>query len=267
MVTCQHLARGPIGQRNLAATLNLPVVSPVVPPVLVEGVTHRYSNTLTLDAMTWSAPTSAITCVLGPNGAGKTSIMEMAEGLRRPDAGTIRVLGIDPWQAPASHRAAVGVMLQDGGLPRSVKPLRLLQHLTTLYDIPAELPYLVDALGINDFRSTPMCRLSGGQFQRVALATALLGRPRVVFLDEPSAGLDPHARLDVWDIIRRTRDRACAVVVTTHSFEEAQRLADYIIILAAGRVVADGTVSEVSGAIGLEDTYFSLTSDTRTGAG
>lgn len=228
-------------------------------PVVVDGVTHHYGSKLALDKMSWHAPQGAITCVLGPNGAGKTSIMEMAEGLRRPEAGSVRVLGTDPWAAGAGHRQRVGVMLQDGGLPGSVKPMRLLEHVARLYDSVGALPALVDELGIHDFRHTSVRRLSGGQRQRVALAAALIGRPEVVFLDEPSAGLDPHARLDVWDLVRRTRDRGCCVVITTHSFEEADRLADRVIIVAAGRVAAEGTVAEVSGADGLERTYFSLT--------
>lgn len=239
--------------------LHLAVVSAPVPPVVVDGVTHHYGSKLALDGMSWQAPQGAITCVLGPNGAGKTSIMEMAEGLRRPESGTVRVLGTDPWRADATHRRRVGVMLQDGGLPGSVKPLRLLEHVARLYDAGSDFPALVEELGIDEFRHTSIRRLSGGQRQRVALAAALVGRPDVVFLDEPSAGLDPHARLDVWELVRRTRDRGCCVVVTTHSFEEADRLADRVIIVAAGSVAAQGTVSEVSGTDGLEDTYFALT--------
>ncbi|MBB2891442.1 ABC transporter ATP-binding protein [Flexivirga oryzae] len=239
-------------------------MSAPVPPVVVDGVTHRYGSKLALHEMTWHAPEGAITCVLGPNGAGKTSIMEMAEGLRRPDSGTIRVLGTDPWGADAAHRRRVGVMLQDGGLPGSVKPLRLLEHVARLYDSIDEIPSLVGELGIDEFRHTSIRRLSGGQRQRVALAAALVGRPDVVFLDEPSAGLDPHARLDVWDLVRSTRDRGCCVVVTTHSFEEADRLADRVIIVAAGSVAKEGTVAEVGGTGGLEDTYFSLTRAAKT---
>lgn len=156
-------------------------------------------------------------------------------------------------------------MLQDGGLPASVKPLRLLEHFATLYDAMAEFPALVAQLGINDFKQTSVRRLSGGQRQRVAMAAALIGKPDVVFLDEPSAGLDPHARLDVWDLIRQTRDRGACVVVTTHSFDEADRLADQVIIVAAGSVAASGTIDEVSGSRGLEDTYFALTRNDRRG--
>ncbi|TWP37261.1 ABC transporter ATP-binding protein [Leekyejoonella antrihumi] len=212
--------------------------------------------------MSWSADGGQITCVLGPNGAGKTSIMEMAEGLRRPESGQVRVLGDDPWDASPDHRARVGVMLQDGGLPGGAKPLRFLAHFAQLYGRTDQLEPLVEALGIRDFETTSLRRLSGGQRQRVALAAALIGRPDVAFLDEPSAGLDPHARLDVWDLIRDARDRGCAVIVTTHSFEEAERLADRVVVVAAGSVAAQGTADEIShhqGSRGLEDAYFSLT--------
>lgn len=230
--------------------------------VAVRDVSHHYGPRRALDHMTWSAHAGAVTCVLGPNGAGKTSIMEMAEGLRRPDEGEVRVLGVDPWQATAGHRARVGVMLQDGGLPGGAKPLRFLRHVDQLYGHRGDLTHLIDALGIADFADTPLRRLSGGQRQRVALAAALTGRPDVAFLDEPSAGLDPHARLDVWDLIRSVKARDCAVVVTTHSFEEAERLADHVVVVAAGSVAAEGSVDEVAGRQGnhrLEDAYFSLT--------
>lgn len=232
--------------------------------VQIREVSHRYGDRLALDGMTWDAAAGEITCVLGPNGAGKTSVIEMAEGLRQAQHGSIRVLGVDPWHATADHRARVGVMLQDGGLPGSVRPLRLLEHLATFY-CDDDRAQLVDTLGIADFGRTPTRRLSGGQRQRLALAAALIGRPDVAFLDEPSAGLDPHSRLDVWDLVSAARDRGCAVVVTTHSFEEAERLADRVVVVAAGQVVADGTVSSVRAADGvegagtLESAYFALT--------
>ena len=234
--------------------------------VVIRDVTHHYGRKRALDGMSWSADGGQITCVLGPNGAGKTSIMEMAEGLRRPDSGQVRVLDADPWGASPTHRARVGVMLQDGGLPGGAKPLRFLEHFAQLYGRSDQLDPLVDALGIDDFRHTPLRRLSGGQRQRVALAAALVGRPDVAFLDEPSAGLDPHARLDVWDLIRDARDRGCAVIVTTHSFEEAERLADRIVVVAAGAVAAQGTVDEIAhfqGSDRLEDAYFTLTRPAR----
>ena len=128
--------------------------------------------------------------------------------------------------------------------------MRLLRHLAALYAAPAPVDDLVARLGIDRFAGTTVRRLSGGQRQRVALAAALVGRPEVAFLDEPTAGLDPHARLDVWDLVRETRAAGCAVVVTTHSFEEAERLADHIVIVHRGSVVAEGSLAEVSGARG-----------------
>ena len=223
------------------------------------GLVKRYGDVLALDGATWSASAGQVTAVLGPNGAGKTTMIECCEGLRRPDGGTVQVLGSDPWRASAPHRARVGVMLQDGGLPNSARPLRLLHHVAAMYADPAPVADLAERLGIVQFAGTSVRRLSGGQRQRVAVAAALVGRPEVVFLDEPSAGLDPHARLDVWDLVRSTATAGSAVVVTTHSFEEAERLADHIVVVAAGQVVADGTLAEVAGEGRLEDRYFDLT--------
>jgi len=212
--------------------------------------------------MTWTARGGQVTAVLGPNGAGKTTTIECAEGLQRPDSGEVRVLGVDPWRSDADHRARVGVMLQDGGLPNGSTAGRLLRHLAAFHRCPAEVDTLVDRLGITAFRGTTVRRLSGGQRQRVALAAALVGRPQVAFLDEPTAGLDPHARLDVWDLLRQTRDSGCAVILTTHSFEEAQRLADHIVIVNRGHVAGQGTVSELTVDQSLEDVYFALTRET-----
>ena len=150
-------------------------------------------------------------------------------------------------------------MLQDGGLPASARPVRLLRHLSSMYAAPAPLLPLVERLGIDEFAGTSVRRLSGGQRQRVALAAALVGRPEVAFLDEPSAGLDPHARLDVWELVRSLADDGAAVVLTTHSFEEAERLADHLVVVAAGAVVAQGSLADVTGGDRLEDRYFALT--------
>jgi ABC-2 type transport system ATP-binding protein len=227
--------------------------------VSATAVAKSYGPVRALDGATWTAAAGEVTAVLGPNGAGKTTLVECCEGLRRPDAGEVRVLGADPWRAGAGHRARVGVMLQDGGLPNAARPLRLLDHLARMYAAPAPVPELADRLGITGFAGTSIRRLSGGQRQRVALAAALVGRPEVAFLDEPSAGLDPHARLDVWDLGRSVADSGTAVVLTTHSFEEAERLADHIVVVADGTVVAEGSLEEVTGGGRLEDRYFALT--------
>lgn len=230
------------------------------PAVDVSSLGKSYGPVVALDAMTWQAEAGQVTAVLGPNGAGKTTMVECCEGLRRPDSGTVRVLGADPWRAGAGHRARVGVMLQDGGLPNAARPRALLEHLARMYAAPAAVGELSARLGLDAFAGTALRRLSGGQRQRVALAAALVGRPDVAFLDEPTAGLDPHARLDVWDLVRSVADAGAAVVLTTHSFDEAERLADRIVIVAAGRVVAAGTLAVLAGGRRLEDVYFALTS-------
>jgi ABC-2 type transport system ATP-binding protein len=227
--------------------------------VAVSDLAKRYGSVRALDGASWQAQLGHVTAVLGPNGAGKTTMVECCEGLRRADSGQLRVLGADPWRADAEHRARVGVMLQEGGLPGGVRPLVLLRHLSSMYAAPAPLRDLTDRLGVGDFAGTTVRRLSGGQRQRVALAAALVGRPEVAFLDEPSAGLDPHARLDVWDLVRAVADDGAAVVLTTHSFEEAERLADHIVVVAGGRVVAAGSLAEVTDGARLEDRYFALT--------
>ncbi len=225
----------------------------------ISRVSKRYGDVRAVEGMTWTAPSGRITAVLGPNGAGKTTTMECLEGLIEPTSGEVEVLGRDPWNAGPEHRAEVGVMLQDGGLPNGTTPLRLLRHLASFYVAPLPVADLVRDLGIDAFGGTTIRRLSGGQRQRVALAAALIGDPQVLFLDEPTAGLDPHARLDVWQLIAAARERGKTVVVTTHSFEEAERLADRIVIIHRGAVAAAGTVDEIRGVRSLEDVYFELT--------
>lgn len=225
----------------------------------VDALAKRYGSTVALDTMTWSARRGAVTAVLGPNGAGKSTTMLCAEGLLHADSGSVSVLGSDPWNATVEHRARVGVMLQDGGLPTGSKPVALLRHLARMYAEPAPVAELVRRLGIAEFSGRTVRRLSGGQKQRLALAVALVGAPEIAFLDEPTAGIDPHARLEVWDLLRELRDRGCAVVVTTHSFEEAGRIADHVVIVDAGRAVAAGPPGELAGGESLEDVYFALT--------
>lgn len=221
---------------------------------------HRtFGSVRAVRGATFRAEPGEITCILGPNGAGKTTTIECLEGLQRPDSGRVRVLGADPWHAYAAHRARVGVMLQDGGLPQAVTAGRLLDHLSRLHDGTTITGDLVDALEITPFAGTAVRRLSGGQRQRVALAAALLHRPLVAFLDEPSAGLDPHAQREVHALLRGTANDGAALVVTTHSFAEAERLADRVVIMHRGVVVAEGAPAEVSRGVTLEQRYFELT--------
>lgn len=232
--------------------------------IRVHQLSRAFGRVIALDGVSWTAQPAQVTCLLGPNGAGKTTTIEIAEGLQHADSGTVEVLGSDPWRASAHHRARVGVMLQDGGLPQSVKPLGLLRHLARFHAGPADVSLLAEELGIHEFAGTTIRRLSGGQRQRVALAASLVGRPDALFLDEPTAGLDPHVRRTVWDLIARTARDGATVVVTTHSFEEAGRLADHLVIMARGRTVAEGSPAEVAGAQTLESAYFTLTDGKET---
>ncbi|MDO5503561.1 MAG: ABC transporter ATP-binding protein [Actinomycetia bacterium] len=235
--------------------------------VVVADLHVSFGAVAAVSGATWSADLGRITAVLGSNGAGKTTTLECLEGLQRPDRGQVRVLGTDPWTAAPEHRARVGVMLQDGGLPNTRSAGDVLGHLASLYVDPEPLPELRARLGIDRFARTAVRRLSGGERQRVALAAALVGRPEVAFLDEPTAGLDPHARLDVWEVIGDLADRGVCVVVTTHSFEEAERLADDVVIMDAGSVVAQGTLPELTAQESLEALFFRLTRPAGRGRG
>ena len=186
-----------------------------------------------------------VTALLGANGAGKTTTIECAQGLQKRTGGSITLLGADPGTASAELRARVGVMLQDGGLPPSARPIPLLRHIAGMYRNPRPLDELVQRLGIDTFSGTNVRRLSGGQKQRLALAAALIGNPEVLFLDEPSAGLDPQSRQLVFDLIGELRDSGMGIVLTTHLMDDAQRLADYVYIIDAGRNVAEGTVAQL----------------------
>lgn len=186
-----------------------------------------------------------VTALLGANGAGKTTTLECAQGLQKRSGGSISLLGQDPASAGAELRSRVGVMLQDGGLPPSARPLPLLRHIARLYAHPWPVEDLVERLGIDGFGRTTVRRLSGGQKQRLALAAALIGRPEVLFLDEPSAGLDPQSRQLVFELIGELRDSGMGIILTTHLMDDAQRLADYVYIIDGGRNVAEGTVQEL----------------------
>ncbi|TDE90440.1 ABC transporter ATP-binding protein [Occultella glacieicola] len=215
----------------------------------LEGVTKSFGDTRALRSLSLKASQGAVTAILGPNGAGKTTLMEICEGLQAADGGTVRVLGLDPRRDAARLRPRVGVMVQDGGLPIMARPLELLRHVARMYAAPRDVEELVDLLGLDAFARTSVRRLSGGQRQRLALAIALVGRPDLVFLDEPSAGLDPQARLVVWDLVETLRADGVSVILSTHLMDEAARLADHVAIIDHGAVLAQGTVAELTGPV------------------
>ncbi len=216
----------------------------------VQGLVKRYHGTAVVDGLDLTAQRGAVTAVLGPNGAGKTTTIETCEGYRRPDAGEISVLGMDPRRDAAELRPRVGVMLQSGGVYGSVTPRAALDHAAALYADPHSPGALLERLGLDSSANTAFKRLSGGQQQRLGIALAIVGRPELVFLDEPTAGLDPQSRHSTWALISDLRQAGVAVVLTTHYLEEAEQLADHVVIVDAGRVVAAGSPQRLMAADG-----------------
>ncbi|MDO5723164.1 MAG: ABC transporter ATP-binding protein [Flaviflexus sp.] len=204
-----------------------------------------YSGRRVVDDVSFEVAPGSITAVLGPNGAGKTTTVECCEGLRSPDAGTITVLG-EP-RASRSLRHRVGVMLQDGGLPMGAGTREVLAHVAALHRDPRPVDELLGELGLAGEAKTRVRHLSGGQRQRLAFACAMIGRPELAFLDEPSAGLDPASRQHIHSYIRALADNGMTIVLTTHLMAEAELLADQVIVLRAGRVVADGAADSLLG--------------------
>ncbi|MBT2900818.1 MULTISPECIES: ABC transporter ATP-binding protein [unclassified Streptomyces] len=215
------------------------------PVVQVKGLVKRYGTKTAVNGLDLVVATGAVTAVLGPNGAGKTTTIETCEGYRRPDAGTVRVLGLDPVTDAERLRPRIGVMLQSGGVYSGARADEMLRHMARLHAHPLDVDALIERLGLGDCGRTAYRRLSGGQQQRLSLAMAVVGRPELLFLDEPTAGLDPSARRSTWDLVRELRADGVSVVLTTHFMDEAETLADDVAIIDAGRVIAQGSPEEL----------------------
>jgi ABC-2 type transport system ATP-binding protein len=214
-------------------------------PVRLRGVCKRYGSTIAVCDLDLDVQRAEVFALLGPNGAGKTTTVEMCEGFVRPDAGTIEVLGMNPVTDNARVRERIGVMLQGGGGYPAARAGEMLNLVAAYAANPLDPKWLMDTLGLTDVARTTYRRLSGGQQQRLALACALVGRPELVFLDEPTAGLDAHARLVVWELIDALRRDGVTVVLTTHQLTEAEQLADRLVIIDRGVAVAAGTPAEI----------------------
>jgi ABC-2 type transport system ATP-binding protein len=214
------------------------------PVVHVSGLVKRYGTKTAVDGLDLTVG-PGITAVLGPNGAGKTTLVESCEGYRKPDAGTVSVLGLDPRRQARALHARIGVMLQSGGVYSGARAEEMLRHVAGLHAHPLDVGALIERLGLGSCGRTGYRRLSGGQQQRLALAMAVVGRPELVFLDEPTAGLDPQARHATWDLVRELRTDGVSVILTTHYMDEAEQLADDVAIVDSGRVIAHGSPEEL----------------------
>ncbi len=216
-----------------------------MPALQIRDLLVRYGDRAVVDRFTMTAEAGQITALIGPNGAGKTTTVEVCVGLRARQAGDVLVLDVDPRRATPDHRARVGVMLQDGGLYPTTKAEAWLRTLASMSSNPMSVDDLIDDLGIN--RGTTVRRMSGGEVQRLKLASALIGRPDVLFLDEPTTALDPSARDALLSFLRQLRDDGACIVLTTHDLGDVEHVADMVTVMAQGRSVASGPVSELTG--------------------
>ena len=217
------------------------------PAVQVDGLSRRFGAVLAVDELSFTVETGSLLTLLGPNGAGKTTTVEVCEGFQRPDKGSVRVLGLDPISDQARLRPRLGVMLQTGGAHGSARTAEMLELIAACAAHPLDPAYLLDLLGLSAVARTPVRRLSGGQAQRLSLAMALVGRPEMLFLDEPTAGMDPQTRHLVWELLRAARSDGVTILLTTHLMDEAELLSDRLLIIDHGRAVAAGTPAELIG--------------------
>ena len=216
------------------------------PALVIEDLVVRYGDAVAVDGLSMTAGASQVTALLGPNGAGKTTTVEVACGLRTATSGSVRLLGSEPGTLAVAER--IGVMLQQGGLYPTARPLEWLRYLARLYPSHADPSELLDLVGIDPSTRTTTRRLSGGEQQRVKLAAALLPNPEFLILDEPTAGLDPLARRNLLEAIAQRRDAGTSILLTTHQLSDVETLADRVVVIAGGRIVAEGTVADLIGA-------------------
>ncbi|MFE1147005.1 ABC transporter ATP-binding protein [Streptomyces albidoflavus] len=224
-----------------------------MPIIEVSGVRKAYGGRTVVDGISFTVEEGEIFGILGPNGAGKTTTVECVEGLRHPDAGSVKVAGLDPVRDRDGVTRVLGAQLQESELQPKITVQEALQLYAACYPDPADWRALAERLGLTEKLSTRFAKLSGGQKQRLFIALALIGNPRVVVLDELTTGLDPRARRETWALIEEVRDSGVTVLLVTHFMEEAQRLCDRIAVIDKGRVAAldtpAGLVSRAAGAV------------------
>lgn len=217
------------------------------PAVEVSGLRKAYGAQRAVDGLDLEVRTGEVVAVLGPNGAGKTTTIEILEGYRRRDAGDVRVLGEDPQDADRAWRSRIGIVLQSANDLAEATVTELVHHFAQYFPSPRDPEDLIDAVGLREKARTRVRQLSGGQRRRLDVALGIVGRPELLFLDEPTTGFDPEARRQFWDLVRGLRDEGTTILLTTHYLEEAEALADRVLVVRGGTVVGSGTPSELGG--------------------
>jgi ABC-2 type transport system ATP-binding protein len=218
------------------------------PAIAVRGLRKSYDGVEAVRGVDFEVRPGEVFGLLGPNGAGKTTTVEILEGYRKRDGGEVRVLGVDPWQAHAAHRARVGVVLQHSELPAALTVREVHRMFAGYYERPRDVDEVIELVGLAGKAGARVKTLSGGQKRRLDLGVALVGDPELVFLDEPTTGFDPTARRSAWELVRSLRSLGKTIVLTTHYLDEAQQLADRVAVIRAGRVVRLGTPRELIGS-------------------
>lgn len=217
------------------------------PAITVTGLHKHYGDKHAVDGLDLQVERGEIVAVLGPNGAGKTTTVEILEGYRRRDAGQVEVLGIDPQHGDRVWRSRIGIVLQSGDDLDSATVTELVRHFAAYYPRHRDVEELIAAVGLSEKARTRARHLSGGQRRRLDVALGIVGRPELLFLDEPTTGFDPQARHDFWDLVESLRDEGTTILLTTHYLEEAERLADRVLVVTDGSVVAQGSPHDLGG--------------------
>ncbi len=215
--------------------------------IVVDKLTKIYGSNRVVDQLQFSVQRGEVFALLGPNGAGKTTTVEILEGYRTPSSGSVRVLGLNPIRNGQALKPQIGIMLQQDGLYPGLTAREVLRLFAGYYKHPQSVDDLLERVGLSAAAKTRCRRLSGGQKRRLALAVALVGNPTLLFLDEPTAGMDPQARLATWEIMRDLKRNGATVLLTTHLMDEAERLADRVAIIDHGRLIALDTPAGLTG--------------------
>lgn len=218
--------------------------------IITDKLHKNYGTIRAVDGISFSVSEGEVYSLLGPNGAGKTTTVEMLEGIRKPDSGTVRVLGEDPWHSAGKLRNRVGIMAQDFRFIERITPREAIRYYCSLFGVPDKTNELLQLVELSDMKNVYFQNLSGGQKQKMGICLALVNDPEVVFLDEPTTGLDPKARRKIWELITKLKGEGRTIILTTHYLEEAQMLADRVGIMDHGKMIVEGSPEEIISKMG-----------------